>query len=261
MKKTVLLSSILLTSIFAFDLKSIATEVGKNIPSTTNQSQNKSNLDNSTISSGLKEALKSCVTFATTQLGKKDGYLNNKDVRIPLPDNLANAETLIRKAGGDKMADDLIKSMNSAASQAAPKTADIFMDAISKMSLTDAQKILNSGENGATDYFKKNTTDSLKKMIKPIIQSSMKDNNVAQYYDMANSFYQSSAKPLLNNSAISGLAKNLGVNTDNSSDSLDDFVTQKAIDGLFTMIAEKEAGIRANPIEQTSSILKQVFGK
>jgi hypothetical protein len=135
--------------------------------------------------------------------------------------------------GGDKMADDLIKSMNSAASQAAPKTADIFMDAISKMSLTDAQKILNSGENGATDYFKKNTTDSLKKMIKPIIQSSMKDNNVAQYYDMANNFYQSSAKPLLNNSAISGLAKNLGVNTDNSSDSLDDFVTQKAIDGLF----------------------------
>ena len=159
------------------------------------------------------------------------------------------------------MADDLIKSMNSAASQAAPKTADIFMDAISKMSLTDAQKILNSGENGATNYFKDNTTDSLKKMIKPIIQSSMKDNNVAQYYDMANSFYQSSAKPLLNNSAISGLAKNLGVNTDNSSDSLDDFVTQKAIDGLFTMIAEKEAGIRANPVEQTSSILKQVFGK
>ena len=102
MKKTVLLSSILLTSIFAFDLKSIATEVGKNIPSTTNQSQNKSNLDNSTISSGLKEALKSGVTFATTQLGKKDGYLNNKDVRIPLPPNLANAETLIRKAGGDK---------------------------------------------------------------------------------------------------------------------------------------------------------------
>ena len=78
----------------------------------------------------------------------------------------------------------------------------------------------------------KNTTDSLKKMIKPIIQSSMKDNNVAQYYDMANSFINH-AKPLLNNSAISGLAKNLGVNTDNSSDSLDDFVTQKAIDGLL----------------------------
>ena len=82
MKKTVLLSSILLTSIFAFDLKSIATEVGKNIPSTTNQSQNKSNLDNSTISSGLKEALKSGVTFATTHLGKKDGFLNNKDLRL-----------------------------------------------------------------------------------------------------------------------------------------------------------------------------------
>lgn len=264
MKKTILLSSLLCTSIFAFDLKNIAGEVAKNIPATTqnqSQSQSKSNLDNSTISSGLKEALKSGVTFATTQLGKKDGYLNNKNVKIPLPDNLEKAETIIRKAGGDKMADDLVKSMNNAASQAAPKTADIFMDAISKMSLSDAQNILNSGNNGATDYFKKNTTSSLKGLIKPIIQTSMKENNVAQYYDTANNFYQSSAKPLLNNSAVSGLAKNLGVNTDSSSESLDDYVTQKAIDGLFTMIAEKEAGIRANPVEQTSSILKQVFGK
>jgi len=264
MKKTVLLSSILLTSIFAFDLKSIATEVGKNIPSTTNQSQNKSNLDNSTISSGLKEALKSGVTFATTQLGKKDGYLNNKDVRIPLPPNLANAETLIRKAGGDKMADDLIKSMNSAASQAAPKTADIFMDAIEKMSLTDAQKILNSGEKAATEYFKKNTTESLKEAIKPIIEETMKENEVAGYYDTLNNYYQSSAKGLVDTSSVTNLAKNFGVDSylpGNSNESLDDYVTSKAIDGLFTIIAQKEAAIRKNPAEQTSSILKEVFGK
>ena len=264
MKKTVLLSSILLTSIFAFDLKSIATEVGKNIPSSTNQSQNKSNLDNSTISSGLKEALKSGVTFATTQLGKKDGYLNNKDVRIPLPENLANAETLIRKAGGDKMADDLIKSMNSAASQAAPKTADIFMDAISKMSLTDAQKILSGGNNAATEYFKANTTESLKKSIAPIIQETMKENQVAGYYDSVNNIYKSSAKGLVDNSGVMGMAKSFGVDSyipGNSNESLDEFVTNKAIEGLFTMIAQKEASIRTNPVEQTSSLLKQVFGR
>ncbi len=89
----------------------------------------------------------------------------------------------------------------------------------------------------------------------------MKDNSVAQYYDSANSLYESATKGLSNNSMVSGLTKNLGVDTSSSSKTLDDFVTQKAIDGLFSMIAEKEAGIRANPLEQTSSILKQVFGK
>lgn len=262
MKKSIIVSTIILgTFSFGFDLKSIASDVVKNIPSSTqNQSQTKSNLDNNTISSGLKTALKSGVSFATSLLGKDNGYLNSA-VKIPLPDNLSNVETLIRKAGGDKIADDLIKSMNSAASQAAPKTADIFISAIDKMSLDDAKKILNGGDSAATDYFKKNTTNSLKKVIKPIIQNSMKDNNVAQYYDMANNFYESNAKPLLNNSAVSGLAKNLGLNTDSSNESLDDFVTQKAIDGLFSMIGEKEAAIRENPLEQTSSILKQVFGK
>ncbi|AXK48326.1 hypothetical protein CRU87_00500 [Aliarcobacter trophiarum LMG 25534] len=261
MKKTILLSSILCSTIFAFDLKNIANEVAKNIPANVqNQQQTKSSLDNNTISSGLKEALKSGVNFATTQLGKKDGYLNSS-VKIPLPDNLARAETIIRKAGGDKMADDLIKSMNNAASQAAPKTADIFMNAISKMSISDAQNILNGGDSAATEYFKKNTTNSLKELIKPIIQTSMKDNSVAQYYDGVNSLYESATKGLTNNSMVSGLAKNLGVDTNNSNKTLDDFVTQKAIDGLFSMIAEKEAGIRENPIEQTSSILKQVFGK
>ncbi len=88
------------------------------------------------------------------------------------------------------MADDLINSMNSAASQAAPKTAEIFVDAIEKMNLDDAKKILNGNENAATDFFKANTTDSLKKMIMPIIQNSMKDNQVARYYNSFNSYYK-----------------------------------------------------------------------
>lgn len=264
MKKSILLTSLLLSSTFAFDLKNIASEVSKNLPSQNTQSSTKSSLDNSAISSGLKEALKSGVTFATTQLGKENGYLNNKDVKIPLPNNLQTVESVIRKAGGDKMADDLINSMNSAASKAAPKTATIFMSAIDKMSLADAQKILNGGEHGATDYFKKNTSDELKNAIKPIIQDSMKDSNVATYYETANNFYQSSAKNLVGNSAVMGFAKNLGVDSyvpGNSSENIDDFVTSKAIEGLFSMIAQKESAIRANPLEQTSSILKQVFSK
>ena len=276
MKKSLLVSTLLLTSTltFALDLgsitKSVLDTVSKDtgttqqITNATSTNNTKSNLDNATVSNGLKEALKSGVTYATTQLGSSNGYLNNPLVKIPLPNNLSSAEKIIRSAGGDKMADDLIKSMNSAASQAAPKTADIFMDAISKMSLTDAQKILNSGENGATDYFKTNTTESLKKSIAPIIQETMKENQVAGYYETVNNIYKSSAKGLVDNSAVMGMAKSFGVDSyvpGNSNESLDEFVTNKAIEGLFTMIAQKESAIRTNPVEQTSSILKQVFGK
>ena len=276
MKKSILLSTLLLTTTltFALDLGGMAKGVVDNVSKDnnitgqlTNLSSNtstKSNLDNSTVSSGLKEALKGGVNFAVKQLGSNNGYLNTASAKIPLPDNLAKGEALIRKAGGDKMADDLINSMNSAASKAAPQTAQIFMDAIDKMSLADAQKILSGGNDAATNYFKANTTDSLKKSINPIIQESMKDNQVASYYEPVNNIYKSTAGNLVGNSGITSMAKNFGVDSyipGNSNESLDEFVTSKAIDGLFAMIAQKEAEIRTNPVAQTSSLLKQVFGK
>ena len=275
MKKSIIASTIILSTTFTFalDLGSIAKGVAESVINekqtnttipTLNNNNTNSNLDNSTVTSGLKEALKVGVNYATTQLGSNNGYLNNSLVKIPLPDNLAKAESLLRSAGGDKMADDLINSMNSAASKAAPQTAEIFMDAIDKMSLADAQKILNGGDNAATNYFKANTTESLKKSILPIVQQTMKENQVAGYYDTLNNLYKSNVKDLVENSSIMGMAKNFGVDSylpGNSNESLDEFVTTKAIDGLFTMIAQKEAGIRTNPVEQTTSILKQVFGK
>jgi hypothetical protein len=277
MKKSIIASTLILTTTFtfAFDLGSIAKSVVDNVTKeqTTTQkaplapvattANTNSNISDSTVSSGLKEALKTGVNFAVTQLGANNGYLNNSAVKIPLPDNLAKAETLLRSAGGDKMADDLINSMNNAASKAAPKTAEIFMNAIDKMSLTDAQSILAGGNEAATNYFKANTTESLKKLIAPIVQESMKENNVASYYDTINNVYKSSAKGLVDNSGVMGMAKNFGVDSyipTSSDESLDSYITTKAIDGLFTMIGQKEAAIRANPIEQTTSILKQVFG-
>ncbi|MBU0925948.1 DUF4197 domain-containing protein [bacterium] len=277
MKKSIIASTLILTTTFtfAFDLGSIAKSVVDNVTKeqTTTQkaplapvattANTNSNISDSTVSSGLKEALKTGVNFAVTQLGANNGYLNNSAVKIPLPDNLAKAETLLRSAGGDKMADDLINSMNNAASKAAPKTAEIFMNAIDKMSLTDAQSILAGGNEAATNYFKANTTESLKKLIAPIVQESMKENNVASYYDTINNVYKSSAKGLVDNSGVMGMAKNFGVDSyipTSSDESLDSYITTKAIDGLFTMIGQKEAAIRSNPVEQTTSILKQVFG-
>ena len=276
MKKSILVSTLLLSAslTFALDIGGIAKGVVDNVSkdnnivgqftNTASSTSTKSNLDNSTVSNGLKEALKGGVDFAVKQLGANNGYLNTAAAKIPLPDNLAKGEALIRKAGGDKMADDLINSMNNAATKAAPQTAKIFMDAIDKMSLADAQKILAGGNDAATNYFKANTTDSLKKSINPIIQQSMKENQVATYYDSVNNIYKSTAGNLVGNSGVTAMAKNFGVDSyipGNSNESLDEFVTSKAIDGLFAMIAQKEAAIRTNPLEQTSSILKQVFGK
>lgn len=269
MKKNTILASLILTSslTYAFDLGSIAKGVMDNVVNSdstnkTNTNVN-TNLSDSTVTSGLKEALKVGVNYAVKELGSSNGYLNNSLVKIPLPDNLAKVETLLRSAGGNEMADNLINSMNKAATAAAPKTAEIFVNAIDKMSLQDAQNILAGDKNAATNYFKTNTTDSLKKMIAPIIQNTMKENQVASYYDMANNFYKTNAKGVVENSEVMGLAKSFGVNSylpGSSDQSLDEYVTEKAIGGLFTMIAQKEAEIRTNPVAQTTSLLKQVFG-
>lgn len=267
MKKTPLIAMLVTSSlVFGFDFGALVKEkMGTQTPAKTatkTQTTSTSNLSDSVVNSGLKEALNAGVTYATTELGKKDGYLNNKAVKIPLPENLAKVESIIRSAGGDKIADDLIVSMNNAASNAAPKTAAIFMDAIKNMSIDDAKKILLDGDDAATQYFKTNTTGSLKEMIKPIVQKSMEENKVAGYYETANGFYQSNVKETVESSKIMGMAKQFGADSylPTSSQSIEDYVTEGAINGLFKMIGEKEQGIRENPIEQTTSILKKVFG-
>ena len=270
MKKTTILASLILSSSlsFAFDLNALTKDVIDTVtkPSTTNEqttTKEQSSLESSTVSSGLKEALKKGVSYAVSTLGKENGYLNNSNVKIPLPDNLSKVETLIRKAGGNEIADNLINSMNKAATKAAPKTADIFMKSIENMSIEDAKKILAGNNEAATNYFKSNTSDSLRNMIKPIIQETMKDNQVVTYYDMANNFYKTNVKSMVDESSVMGLAKNFGVDSylpGSSDKNLDEYVTDKAIDGLFKMIAQKEADIRTNPVAQTTSILQKVFG-
>lgn len=269
MNKTSIITIALLTSTmaFAFDMGNLLKQAESFTTPASSTSNSltpaKTGLSDSTVTSGLKEALKVGVDYSIKELGKKDGYLNNSSVKIPLPENLAKAETLIRKAGGDKIANDLINSMNSAASQAAPKTASIFIDAVNKMSFEDAQKILAGGDTAASDYFKNSTTDSLKKTISPIVEKSMQDNQVASYYDTVNDFYKSNVKEMVDGSGVMGMAKSFGADAylpGSSDKSLHDHVTQKAIDGLFKMIATKESEIRKDPVAQTTSLLKQVFG-
>lgn len=223
-----------------------------------------SQLSNDTLTSGLKEALKNGVAYGVAELGKEGGYLNNPSVKIPLPQNLAKTETLIRSMGGDKYADDLIYSMNTAASKAAPKTAQILVDAIDTMSVDDAKAILNGHEHAATEYFKKNTTESLKEMIKPIIQETMQENDVVKYYDTFSEYYGSNAKEFIEDNSLMEMAKGFGAEEylpSSSDENLDEYVTEQALAGLFKMLADKEAEIRKDPLAQTSSLLQEVFAK
>lgn len=219
--------------------------------------------DDSLVSKALKEALNQGITTATNTLSKENGFLNSM-VKIPLPSNLQKVEGMIRKAGGDKYADELILAMNTAASKSIPKTVAIFKEAVSNMSIQDAQKILEGSNHATTEYFQSKTQTKLTQAIAPIVKQSMAQNEVASYYQAFNSFYQSQSKTLLKDSAITSYAKNFGVDSylpGNEEQNLEEYITDKTIKGLFTLIAKEEQAIRTNPVNRTTELLKEVFGR
>jgi len=264
MKKIILATALFTTIsvVHAFDLNDFVESATQKIAKST--SNKESSLSSSIITDGLKEALKIGVDYGIKELSKDGGYLNNKEVKIPLPQNLKKLETVIRGAGGDKITDNFINSMNKAATQAAPKTVGIFLESINNMSISDAKKILAGDNNAATKYFETKTSDNLKKMILPIIQKTMDENNVAVYYEKFNEYYKSYGQDIVKSSGAIDIAKSFGVDSyipKASDEKLDDYVTNKALDGLFKMIAKKELEIRNNPVSQTTSLLKKVFSK
>ncbi len=213
------------------------------------------------MTGALKEALSKGVKYAVTDLGKDGGYLNNSLVKIPLPKNMQAAEKVLRSVGGGKYVDDLILSVNKAAEEAAPKTAEVFMDTIQNMSIDDAKGILAGSDDAATQYFKTNSSSKLAAVIAPIVQKSMANNDVAKYYKTFNKFYKENAG-VLQNDTVSSLTSKFGLSDylpGQKDEDLDSFVTNKSIDGLMTMIAQKEKEIRDNPLMQNSDLLGKVF--
>ena len=220
------------------------------------------NLSNNDMSGALKEALSKGVKFAVSDLGKDGGYLNNPLVKIPLPKSLQTSEKLIRKLGGGKYVDDLILSLNKAAEEAAPKTVDVFMNSIQNMTITDAKTILAGADDSATQYFRKNSSAELASVIAPIVEKSMANNDVSKYYGAFQSFYKKNAGALQNES-VSALTSKFGLDAylpSQKDEDLSGFVTNKSIDGLMSMIAQKEKGIRDNPLMRNSDLLQKVFG-
>lgn len=199
-------------------------------------------ISNKEASGGLKEALTQGVGAAVGSLGKADGFLGNDKVKIPLPDALAKAEKMLRMAGMGKQADELVTAMNRAAEAAVPEARTLLTNAVKSMSVDDAKKILTGGEGSVTAFFKEKTSAQLTEKFLPIVKQQTAKVNLAQKYD------QYAGK-----GAKMGLVKKEDAK-------VDDYVTRKALDGLYTMIAEEEKAIRANPVGAVGGLAKKVFG-
>ncbi len=200
-------------------------------------------LDDSTIASGLKDALSVGTKNAINLVSKTDGYFGNRAIKILLPDNIQKAADLAGKVGFQKQVDDLILSMNRAAEKAAPKAASYFADAIKGMSIEDARKILSGGNTAATEFFKSKTSSKLYNEFKPSVSESMNQVGVTRAYNAMMGKVPS--VPFMNKESVD----------------LDHYVTTKSLDGLFYMVGQEEQKIRTNPVARTTDLLKKVFGK
>jgi hypothetical protein len=190
----------------------------------------------------LKQALTQGAQNAVKDLAKTDGFLGNEKVRIPLPDNLKKVDATMRQFGMGKYADELNTTMNRAAEAAVPEAQALLVGAISKMSVKDATDILTSKEDAATQYFRSNTEAALASKFQPIVAKSMKKVKLSDKY---------------NQFASKGTQFGL---VDPKNANLNDYITRKAMDGLFIMMAEQEKNIRANPAQATGDLAKKVFG-
>lgn len=191
---------------------------------------------------GLKAALEKGSTVAVSSLGRTDGFFRNDQVKIPLPDALKRYERTMRSLGMGKYADELVLTMNRAAEAAVPEAKALLIDSVKKMSVQDAKGILTGGDTAGTEYFKRTTSDPLRAKFLPIVRQATKKVKLAESY---------------NNYA--GQAAKYGLLSKEDAD-LDAYVTQKALDGLYFMIAEEEKKIRKDPVGAGSDLIKKVFG-
>lgn len=196
------------------------------------------------IAGGLKEALSKGVKFAVNSLGQENGFLDNARVKIPLPKSLQKLEKGLRVAGQGKAVDEFVGSMNHAAEKAVPVAIDVFVDAIKQMSFDDARKVLFSGEeDSATQFFRRTSEETLRGKFRPIVEEFTEKTGVTNNY-----------KAMIGKAGFA--AQLLGKDATD----LDGYVTQKALDGLFLLVADEEKKIRENPLGRTTNLLKKVFG-
>jgi len=191
---------------------------------------------------GLKTALTQAAQVAVQNLGVQDGFLGNPEVRIPLPGKLQKAQNLLKALGASRQTDALVTAMNRAAEAAVPEARTLLVESVKQMSVQDAVGILTGGPDAATQYFRRTTSDRLTQRFLPIVSRETGKLQLAQHYN-----------------DVAGKAAQLGIVSEQDAN-LDRYVTGKALDGLFLMMAKEEAAIRKDPLGQASGILQKVFG-
>ncbi|MBI4294080.1 MAG: DUF4197 domain-containing protein [Betaproteobacteria bacterium] len=199
-------------------------------------------LSNRDATGGLKEALTQGAAKAVGLLGRTDGFLGNPKVKIPLPDSLRQVEGIMRGLGAGRYADELITTMNRAAEAAVPEAKTLLVNSIKQMSVQDAKGILSGGDDAATQYFKRTTSEPLSGKFKPIVKKAIDRVKLAEKYEQ-----------FAGRAAKFGLVKQEDAHLEN-------YVTAKALDGLYLMIAEEEKAIRKDPVGAAGSLAKKVFG-
>ncbi len=193
-------------------------------------------------SKGVKEALTRGAEAAVAQLGTAGGFLDNGKLRIPLPPAMQKAEKVMKMMGMQKQADELVTAMNRAAESAVPEAKTLLVDAVKQMSVSDAKAILTGGDDSVTQYFRGKTEATLTKKFLPVVQKSTEKVGLAEKYNALAAKGQSI-----------GLVKGEDAN-------IEAYVTRKALDGLYAVIAEQEKNLRSNPLGAGSDLLKKVFG-
>ncbi len=204
----------------------------------------KATLGSTKIGQGLKEALRVGIDRSVQLAGKQDGYFANQAIKILMPEKLRPVESMLRKVGFGAKMDEFVLSMNRAAESAAPYAKDIFINAITDMSIEDADALIKGGDTSATAYFQKKTSAQLAQVYRPIVTKTMSQYGVANQYQ-----------------AILGKYQSIPFASKFPAPSIEDYTVQKSLDGLFLTLGEQEKQIRQNPAARTTDLLKQVFGQ
>ena len=235
--------SVFLTSVLFLSCLATAQlgDILKKADETLNQ-HGTAGLSNDKIIAGLKEALQVSTGKAVALTGKPDGFLKNQAIKILLPPKLETVGKGMRMLGMGAKVDELEVGMNRAAEQAAPEAKQIFVASVKKMSFDDARKILTGSDTAATEYFKRTSSSDLTAAFSPIVRSSMERVGVVQQYNNV----------LASAPGGGAMAGQLDLNK---------YIVGKTLDGLFFMLGEEEKKIRKDPAAQTTSLLKEVFGR
>jgi len=226
----------LLEALIAFTVASLA------LASPPVAAQSLDQLSGRDATAGLKAALNSGAAAAVENLGRTDGFWANPKVRIPLPDQLQRLRSALRLMGKAEEVEALELAVNRAAEQAVPQAKTLLTNAVKSMNVDDAKQILRGGDDSVTQFFKSRTAPQLSDRFLPIVRQVTQRSGLAQQYNA-----------LAGQGAAFGLVKP-------EQATIERYVTQKALDGLYTMIAEEEKKIRDNPLAAGSDIIRRVFG-